>query len=469
MGSKTPQHEDRRNDGNPPNSDGATRDGGEVRGSHTSRDGDGCLGNGGGDDESDGDGDGGETSLGPLETTSSTQTVDQQKKRKKSKNKKKKRTAAVPKQQSSPPRIPLADIFPSGEYPEGEAQHYTKSRISAAETRSNARIRQSNDPVFLQNYRKAAEVHRQARKWVHDSVKPGDTLLSIAEGIEDSVRALLGHAGLETGDALKAGMGFPTGLCLNHQMAHYTPNPGQKDVVLQQQDVMKVDFGVHINGWIVDSAFTMAFDPTYDNLLAAVKDATNTGIKTAGIDVRISDVSAAIQEAMESWEVEIRGKTYAVKPVRSLSAHNIEHYRIHGGKSIPFVKNADQTKMEEGEVFAIETFGTTGRGWTRDDVGIYGYGLNHNAPLTTSLPLASARRLHKTIRENFGTLVFNRRYLERLGVERYLAGMNCLVSNGILEAYVPLADVEGSYSAQFEHTLLLRETHKEVFSRGEDY
>jgi len=85
--------------------------------------------------------------------------------------------------------------------------------------------------------------------------------------------------------------------------------------------------------------------------------------------VRVSDVSAAIQEAMESYEVEIRGKTFPIKPVRNITAHDIKHYRIHGGKSIPFVKNSDQTKMEEGEVFAIETFGTTGRGYVRDDVG----------------------------------------------------------------------------------------------------
>lgn len=85
--------------------------------------------------------------------------------------------------------------------------------------------------------------------------------------------------------------------------------------------------------------------------------------------MRVCDVSATIQEAMESYEVEIRGKTFPVKPVRNITAHNIEHYRIHGGKSIPFVKNSDQTKMEEGEVFAIETFGTTGRGYLRDDVG----------------------------------------------------------------------------------------------------
>lgn len=73
-------------------------------------------------------------------------------------------------------------------------------------------------------------------------------------------------------------MGFPTGLALNNCAAHYTPNAGQKEIVLQQEDVMKVDFGVHINGWIVDSAFTISFDPMYDNLLAAVKDATNIGI-----------------------------------------------------------------------------------------------------------------------------------------------------------------------------------------------
>ena len=86
--------------------------------------------------------------------------------------------------------------------------------------------------------------------------------------------------------------------------------------------------------------------------------------------MRVSDVSAAIQEAMESYELEIHGKAYPIKPVRNLSAHNINHYRIHGGKSIPFVKNSDQTKMEEGEVFAIETFGTTGRGYLSDDVSI---------------------------------------------------------------------------------------------------
>ena len=73
---------------------------------------------------------------------------------------------------------------------------------------------------------------------------------------------------------------------------------------------------------------------------------------------------------MESYEVEVNGKTYPVKPVRNLSGHNIKQYQIHGGKSIPFVKTKDQTKMEEGEIFACETFGSTGRGSIIDGVRI---------------------------------------------------------------------------------------------------
>lgn len=223
-----------------------------------------------------------------------------QKKRKKSNKKKKKKGK---KTQSSPPRVPLSDLFPSGNFAEGQVQQYTRTATAEAEARDAAKAAKFDDE-FLRNYRKAAEVHRQTRKWVQDTVKPGHKLRDVAEGIEDSVRALLGHPGLEPGDSLKAGMGFPTGLCLNNQVAHYTPNPGQKDVVLEQQDVMKVDFGVHINGWIVDSAFTMAFDPVYDDLLAAVKDATNTGIRVSTVacrtplESRDTDIACRLPESM---------------------------------------------------------------------------------------------------------------------------------------------------------------------------
>ena len=194
---------------------------------------------------------------------------------------------------------------------------------------------------------------------------------------------------------------------------------------MKYEDVMKVDFGVHVNGHIVDSAFTLAFDPVYDPLLAAVKDATNTGIKEAGIDVRMCDIGAAIQEVMESYEVEIGGTTFPVKAIRNLNGHNIIPFQIHGGKSVPIVKSADQTKMEEGELFAIETFGSTGKGYVHDDKEVSHYAKIADAP-NVAMRLTSAKNLLKVINKNFGTLPFCRRYLDRLGQDKYLLGVSLL-------------------------------------------
>lgn len=131
--------------------------------------------------------------------------------------------------------------------------------------------------------------------------------------------------------------------------------------MLEKDDVCKIDFGTHVRGLLVDCAFTVSFNPIYDNLLTAVKEATNTGIREAGIDARLCEIGEAIQEVMESHEVEIGNKTYKVKSVRNLCGHSILPYHIHAGKSVPIVKGGSQEKMEEGEVYAIETFGSTGK------------------------------------------------------------------------------------------------------------
>ncbi|CRK00272.1 hypothetical protein BN1708_009529 [Verticillium longisporum] len=165
--------------------------------------------------------------------------------------------------------------------------------------------------------------------------------------------------------------------------------------------------------------------------------------------------------------VEEKGKGYPVKSIRNLNGHTIERWSIHGAKSVPIVKSNDTTKMEEGDVFAVETFGSTGNGYVRDDLEVSHYAKrgDSNVPLR----LDSAKRLLNVINKNFGTLPFCRRYLDRLGQEKYLLGLNNLVSAGIVEAYPPLVDKKGSYTAQFEHTILIRPTVKEVISRGEDY
>lgn len=203
--------------------------------------------------------------------------IEKKKKRNRSKKKNTKAATSLATEQTSPPRVLVSTLFPSA-YPVGERVPYENtSRTTNEELRYNSRP--WDDANFLTDYRQAAEIHRQVRQYAQkELIKPRASLLSIAEGIEDGVRALSGHQGFD-GDGLKASMGFPTGLCLNNIAAHWTPNPGGKVIVLAKSDVLKVDFGVHVNGRIVDSAFTVTFEPIYDNLLTAVKEATNTGIK----------------------------------------------------------------------------------------------------------------------------------------------------------------------------------------------
>lgn len=391
------------------------------------------------------------------------------KKKKRKPRKKKKANATGVKGQTAPPKVKVADLFPNDSYPVGEEVNYKADNAYRTTSEEKRALDRMNED-FLKDYRHAAEVHKEVRKYARSVIKPGMSLTEIAELIEDGTRNLTGHMGLEEGDNLKGGVAFPTGLNLDHCAAHYSPNAGNK-VVLQEDNVMKVDFGVHINGRIVDSAFTVAFQPQYDNLLAAVKDATNTGIRLAGIDARMSEIGEGIQEAMESYECTINGTTYPIKAIRNLNGHTIGPYSIHGGsngKSVPIVKGGSNEKMEEGETYAIETFGSTGKGYVRDDMECSHYAKVDNAP-KVALRVASAKSLLRTIDKNFGTLPWCRRYLDRLGHEKYLLGLNNLVQSGIVQDYPPLVDIKGSYTAQFEHTILLRPNVKEVITRGDDY
>ncbi|XP_037016145.2 methionine aminopeptidase 2 isoform X1 [Artibeus jamaicensis] len=396
------------------------------------------------DDDEDGDGDGD----GAAE--------------KKKKKKKKKRG---PKVQTDPPSVPVCDLYPNGVFPKGQECEYPPTqdgRTAAWRTTSEEKkvLDQASEEIW-NDFREAAEAHRQVRKYVMSWIKPGMSMIEICEKLEDCSRKLIKENGLN------AGLAFPTGCSLNNCAAHYTPNAGDT-TVLQYDDICKIDFGTHISGRIIDCAFTVTFNPKYDTLLKAVKDATNTGIKCAGIDVRLCDVGEAIQEVMESYEVEIDGKTYQVKPIRNLNGHSIGPYRIHAGKTVPIVKGGEATRMEEGEVYAIETFGSTGKGVVHDDMECSHYMKNFDVG-HVPIRLPRTKHLLNVINENFGTLAFCRRWLDRLGESKYLMALKNLCDLGIVDPYPPLCDIKGSYTAQFEHTILLRPTCKEVVSRGDDY
>ena len=170
-------------------------------------------------------------------------------------------------------------------------------------------------------------------------------------------------------------------------------------------------------------------------------------MQESGIDARLCDIGAAIQETMESYEVEINGKVYPVKAIRNLNGHSIGVYNIHGGKSVPIVKvqpslltshhSPDQggegVKMEEGEFFAIETFGSTGKAHVHEDLECSHYARIIDAPhvplrcvhavrthvRSLAHSMQRAKQLLAHITKTHGTLAFCKRWLDSAGQDKY--------------------------------------------------
>ena len=362
------------------------------------------------------------------------------------------------------PDTPVRALFPDGHFPVGQRLEYEQPLNLWRRENEEQRQREKVQEDQYESLREAAEAHRIVRQWAKGWIKPGMRMIDIADTIETSLRKTV------AADGTKRGIAFPTGLSLNHVAAHYTPNAGDTRV-LQKSDVMKVDIGLQVNGWIIDSAFTVAFDPVFDPLLETVREATNAGVKAAGIDVRLCEIGEAVEEVMTAGELTLGHRTHHIVPVRNLMGHSLGMYTIHAGKSVPICKGwGDQTtKMEEGDLFAIETFGSTGHGLVHDDMETSHYMKAPTMPPTGLRGGPKAQELYAHINKNYSTLAFARRWLDQAGITRYAIALKSLVDCGAVNPYPPLVDCDGCYVAQFEHTIALKPTGKEVFSRGDDY
>lgn len=171
-----------------------------------------------------------------------------------------------------------------------------------------------------------------------------------------------------------------------------------------------------------------------------------TGVKTAGIDVRLCEMGEAIQEVMESYEVELDGNIMPIYAVQNLCGHTIDRYQVHAGKSVPCVKGGPQTKMEEGEIYAIETFGTTGKGHVHEDADCSHY-MREFEPRRAPLKHKMSGKLLKFINENFSSLAFCRRWLDDGGMKNHIIALNELCKVGLVTPYPPLSDISKSYVA----------------------
>lgn len=328
-----------------------------------------------------------------------------------------------------------------------------------------------NTPVQLYDLRRAAECHKIVRRNIQNYIKPGTKILDICNRIENNIVEILGK------NDLNAGIAFPVGLSLNNVIAHDSANFNDKRII-EFNDLCKVDIGCHINGHIIDSAFSIAFNPELNNLLEASREATYTGIKMSGPDAYIYDISKSIMEVIESYEVTLNGKTYPIKTVCDLGGHSIKQYIIHADKLILCApcesKEYKEQRMYAGEQYAIETFASTGTGkmFQSKSKQSNHYMLNKDNQTPYKGKLKTINNVYNWIKKNRSTLAFNPKWLEEAkirGVNLSLNELSRRCNPPIVTEYPPLEDIEGSYTSHYEHTIYIHEYGTEILSYGDDF
>jgi methionyl aminopeptidase len=300
---------------------------------------------------------------------------------------------------------------------------------------------------------KSAQIHKKVGAYTRSIIKPGLSLHNIAKLIENKIKE---ETKFDINNPLKAGIAFPVGLSLNNCAAHYTPNYNEPEIILKDSDILKIDYGVHINGVIIDSAFTVHFDEKYDEFISISKKLTNFAVKKCRPDVILGEIGDDIIEYISSKEIIIDNKRHKLTTMHDLSGHNIMPYEIHAGKAVPNISIFYPKRMYENEYYAIEPFITTGQGETIVKDPISHYMINKDYDIINNLK-TSEKKVYDIIKKNYHTLPFCKKWLYELDNQiDYDNILKRLEFKKVINSFPPLYDVENSIISQFEHTIFIK-------------
>lgn len=285
----------------------------------------------------------------------------------------------------------------------------------------------------------AGKIAKQVREWIKPQIKKGMPLLEIAELIENKI--------IENKNAKPA---FPTNLSINEIAAHYTPSYDDKTLA---GGLLKVDFGVSIDGWVSDNAFSIDLENSKENkkLILASEEALQSAIETINKNVPTSKIGKSINEKISS---------HGFIPIINLSGHEIKENDLHAGLTIPNIDDKSSEKIAQPGLYAIEPFVTlkSASGKIRDGApsGIYQV-VDSKTPRTPS-----AREILEYILEEYYTLPFCSRWLVKKFGTKALLALRQLEQNGNLHQYNQLIESSKSVVAQSEHTIFIDEKGKKI-------
>lgn len=286
---------------------------------------------------------------------------------------------------------------------------------------------ETSDPKNLEQAGKIAkEVADESRKLV----KPGAKLLDVAEAVEK----LIAEKG--------AKCAFPVNISINENAAHYTPSFDEQ-TVFGERDVVKIDIGTHVDGFIGDTAYTINLSGENGKLVEASQKALEAAVSLIKGGAETSKIGKAVEEEI---------KKCGFRPIENLCGHVLEQYTLHTGLSIPNVETQHSYKLEEGMVVAIEPFASTGRGSVssgrRTDIFCYAQDV-----LTRN---KDARSILAFVRDEYQTLHFAERWLAKKYEKFKLAlALRELSTREALLTFPVLHDAAGSLVSQAEVTVLV--------------
>jgi len=285
--------------------------------------------------------------------------------------------------------------------------------------------------LSIEDYQKAGKVAAAVREDARKRYHVGQTLLQICEHVEGMIR----QKGAEPA--------FPCNASLNEIAAHYTAEPNDQTVV-KDSDVLKIDIGAHVNGYIADTAVTVCYNPRYDSLVNATELALQEAVKIVKARVKASDIGRVVETIT---------KKMGFKPIHNLSGHSLGQYTIHAGKSIPNIWTIGTFSLLPNEAYAIEPFLTTNDG----------SGVVYNGKVKNIFAIATRKRTGDKeadaflddLWKRFKTLPFALRWVIKDHDEKQARNlMELLIKKKLVRAYPILVEGNGKFVAQAEHTLI---------------
>ena len=295
----------------------------------------------------------------------------------------------------------------------------------------------------IEDYIKAGKIAGEVRENVRKKDWIGSTLAEICEYVESEI--------IKRG----AKCAFPVNTSLNEVAAHYTAEPNDPKTV-SDSDLVKIDLGAQINGYIADTAVTVNYDPQYDSLVQAAENALQAAMSMIKVGVKSKDVGRKIQNTIMDM---------GFKPIANLSGHSLDQYTIHAGKTVPNMWTIGSFSFSENEAFACEPFVTTKNA----------LGFVRNGKIKNIFALASRKRtkddeadkLLEYIWNNFNMLPFALRWIVKEWEEKEARKLlDFLIKKKVVKAYAILVEANGKTVAQAEHTFIPTETGVTITTIG---